>query len=138
MTRRTYAWQERYIAAVRETDDANTLGLILEAASAIEQRLLLPLEPGSDEDRALKIAQRGLATLRAERCADQNQKRQRGCDPQSRRTLTGPRYHEGEAQNEARALADRLTASGEVPQVIVEHIGRLERDREFVIPLKKR
>jgi hypothetical protein len=69
MTRRTYAWQERYIAAVRETDDANTLGLILEAASAIEQRLLLPLEPGSDEDRALKIAQRGLATLRAERCA---------------------------------------------------------------------
>ena len=70
--------------------------------------------------------------------SDQNQKRQRGCDPQRRRTLTGPRYDEGEAQNEARALADRLTASGEVPQVIVEHIGRLERDREFVIPLKKR
>jgi hypothetical protein len=35
-------------------------------------------------------------------------------------------------------LADRLTASGDVPQVIVEHKGRLERDREFVIPLKAR
>jgi len=51
------------------TDDANTHGLILEAASAIEQRLLRPVEPGSEEERALKIAQRGLATLRAERCA---------------------------------------------------------------------
>ena len=65
----TYAWQEPYIAAVRETDDEKMLGRILEATSAIEQRLLSPVEPGSEEDRAIKKAERGLATLRAERYA---------------------------------------------------------------------
>jgi hypothetical protein len=63
-----YAWQEPYMAAVRETDDANMPGRILEATSAIEQRLLSPVEPGSEEDRAIQKAQRGLAALRAERC----------------------------------------------------------------------
>jgi hypothetical protein len=43
-----------------------------------------------------------------------------------------------ESRVAARALADRLTASGEVLRVIVEHIGSPERDREFVIPLKPR
>jgi hypothetical protein len=38
----------------------------------------------------------------------------------------------------ARALADRLTASGEVLRVVVEHIGSPERNQEFVIPLKAR
>jgi hypothetical protein len=68
VSQRIYAWQEPYMAAVRETDDANMPGRILEATSAIEQRLLSPVEPGSEEDRAIQNAQRGLAALRAERC----------------------------------------------------------------------
>ena len=40
---------------------------IYEALAAIEQRRLSDLEPGSDEERALKDAQRGLLALKAER-----------------------------------------------------------------------
>jgi hypothetical protein len=69
MIRPTYAWQEPYIAAVHETDDAKMPGLIYEAAAAIEQRLLSPIESGSDEDRAIQNAQTALQILRAERCA---------------------------------------------------------------------
>jgi hypothetical protein len=68
MSHPTHLWEEPYIAAIYETDDANMAGRILEATSAIEQRLLSPVEPGSQEDRAIKNAQRGLATLRSERC----------------------------------------------------------------------
>jgi len=72
MSHPTYLWEEPYIAAIYETDDANMAGRILEATSAIEQRLLSPVEPFSDEDRAIQNAQRGLATLRAERCRPQS------------------------------------------------------------------
>jgi hypothetical protein len=65
----TYLWEEPYLAAIHETDDEKMLGRILEATSAIEQRLLSPIEPGSEEDKAMLRAQNGLATLRAERCA---------------------------------------------------------------------
>jgi len=43
-----------------------------------------------------------------------------------------------ESRAAARALADRLTASGEVLRVIVKHIGSPELNREIVIPLKPR
>jgi hypothetical protein len=69
MSHPTYSWEELYVAAIYETDDANMPGRILEATSAIEQRLLRPIEPGSEEDKAIRRAQNGLATLRAERCA---------------------------------------------------------------------
>jgi hypothetical protein len=68
----TYPWEEPYMAAIYETDDANMPRHILEATSAIEQRLLSPVELGSEEDKAIRRAQTGLATLRAERCAPQS------------------------------------------------------------------
>jgi hypothetical protein len=40
---------------------------ICEALAAIEQRRLSDLEPGSEEDRALEDAERGLLALKAER-----------------------------------------------------------------------
>ena len=64
----TYAWQQPYIAAVCETDDDKMPGHILEAVSAIEQRLLSPVERGSEEERAIQNTQRALETLKAERC----------------------------------------------------------------------
>ena len=69
MSHPTYLWEEPYIAAIYETDDANMAGRILEATSAIEQRLLSPVEPGLEEDRAIKMLKAGLRLLRAERCA---------------------------------------------------------------------
>jgi hypothetical protein len=72
MSNATYSWEELYMAAIYETDNANMPGRILEAVSAIEQRLLSPVEHGSGEDQAIKNAQHGLATLRAERCASKS------------------------------------------------------------------
>jgi hypothetical protein len=60
MSHPTVFWEEPYIAAIYETDDANMAGRILEATSAIEQRLLSPVEPGSEEDRAIKMLKAGL------------------------------------------------------------------------------
>jgi hypothetical protein len=55
-----YLWFEPYKNAVCETDDSRLRGRVLEARAAIEQRLLSPVNPGSDEDRALQSAQMGL------------------------------------------------------------------------------
>ena len=63
----TYSWQEPYMAAILETDDAKMPGHILEATAAIEQRLLSPIESGSHEDRQIQNAQEGLEILKAER-----------------------------------------------------------------------
>ncbi|MGC1902378.1 MAG: hypothetical protein WA715_01005 [Candidatus Acidiferrum sp.] len=63
----TYAWEEEYLAAVRETDDARMMGRILEARAAIEQRLLLPIEQGSVEHREVLAAQEALEILKSER-----------------------------------------------------------------------
>ena len=67
----TYAWQEPYTAAILETDDAKMPSHILEATAAIEQRLLSPVE-SSEEQQAIRNAQEGIATLRAERCASKS------------------------------------------------------------------
>ena len=72
MSNATYSWEELYMAAIYETDNANMPGRILEAVSAIEQRLLSPVEQGSGEDQATKNAQHGLAALRVERCASKS------------------------------------------------------------------
>jgi hypothetical protein len=72
MSRPTYLWEEPYLAAIYESDEANMPGRILEATSAIEQRLLSPVEPGSEEESAIRNAQRGLETLRAERCVSRS------------------------------------------------------------------
>ena len=43
-----YTWEKTYLSAVYETDDAKMAGRILEAQSAMEQRLLSPI---GDEER---------------------------------------------------------------------------------------
>jgi hypothetical protein len=62
-----YSWQAAYRAAILETDNAAMPVRIYEALAAIEQRRLSDLEPGSDEERALEDAERGLLALKAER-----------------------------------------------------------------------
>ena len=62
-----YLWQAAYRAAIFEKDNAAIPLRIYEALAAIEQRRLSDLEPGSEEDRALEEAERGLLALKAER-----------------------------------------------------------------------
>jgi hypothetical protein len=62
-----YLWQTAYRAAILEADNAAIPLRIYEALAAIEQRRLSDLEPGSEEDRALEEAERGLLALKAER-----------------------------------------------------------------------
>jgi hypothetical protein len=63
----SYSWEESYLAAVRETDKNLMEARIYEVLAAIEQRRLSPVEPDSDEDRALKNAEAGIKALIAER-----------------------------------------------------------------------
>jgi hypothetical protein len=53
-----YRWQQTYLAAICETDNAQLPGRILEARSAIEERLLSPIE--ADERGAIETAQKAL------------------------------------------------------------------------------
>jgi hypothetical protein len=62
-----YTWQAAYRDAILETDNAAIPQRIYEALAAMEQRRLSDLEPGSEEDRALEEAERGLLALKAER-----------------------------------------------------------------------
>ena len=56
-----YLWFESYLNAICETDETTKAGRILEARSALEERLLSPVRPGSDEEEAIKNAQVGPA-----------------------------------------------------------------------------
>jgi hypothetical protein len=58
-----YPWQVSYIAALLETNPILRLDKIVEALAALEHRLLSPVEPGSAEETALRIAKVGLAQL---------------------------------------------------------------------------
>jgi hypothetical protein len=60
-----YCWQAAYLTAVCETDDSLMDGRILEARSALEQRLLSPIE--GEEFRAVENAKKALEVLRSER-----------------------------------------------------------------------
>jgi hypothetical protein len=70
MNYQTYAWQNAYMAAVCETDNGLMMIRIYEALAAIEQRQLTPVEPGSDEERALEAAETGLRSLITERAGE--------------------------------------------------------------------
>jgi hypothetical protein len=65
MDQTTYLWQAAYMAVVYETDDSLMDGRILEARSALEERLLSPIE--GEEYRAVKNAKKALELLRTER-----------------------------------------------------------------------
>jgi hypothetical protein len=67
-----YLWFESYLNAICEMDDTKKAGRILEARSALEQRLLSPVVPGSEEETAIKSAQKGLRILTAERIVRKN------------------------------------------------------------------
>jgi hypothetical protein len=62
-----YTWQAAYRAAISETDNAAIPLRIYEALAAFEQRRLSDLKPGSEEDRALEDAERGLLALKVDR-----------------------------------------------------------------------
>jgi hypothetical protein len=62
-----YLWFPPYYEAICETDDSLMPARLLEARAALEQRLLSPIEPNSEEMRAILSAQTGLERLKAER-----------------------------------------------------------------------
>ena len=62
-----YLWFDSYLNAICETDETRIAGRILEARSALEQRLLSPVRRGSDEEKAIQTAELGLKVLTAER-----------------------------------------------------------------------
>ena len=59
-----YSWQDDYIAALAELDPEKQRQYVYRAISAIEQRRLSPLEPGSEEHQAIERAERALAILK--------------------------------------------------------------------------
>jgi hypothetical protein len=63
-----YWWEACFLEAVMETDESLKLARIYEAIAAIEQRLLSPVEPGSDEEIKVKAAQIGLSRLKSDLC----------------------------------------------------------------------
>jgi hypothetical protein len=69
-----YLWFETYMNAICETDDTRIASRILEARSALEERLLSPVRPDSDEEKAIKNAQKGLTILTAERATRGNRR----------------------------------------------------------------
>jgi hypothetical protein len=62
----TYSWQEAYEAALMEVDRTNMHRRILEAAAAIEQRLMSPIDTRGAEYKAIVTAEITLVTLRSE------------------------------------------------------------------------
>jgi len=69
-----YLWFESYMNAICETDDMELAGRILEARSALEERLLSPVKPNSKEEMAINNALKGLAILTAKRNARMNRR----------------------------------------------------------------
>ena len=58
-----YLWFESYQNAICETDETKKAGLLLEARSALEQRLLSPVRSNSEEEVAINNALKALAML---------------------------------------------------------------------------
>jgi hypothetical protein len=61
-----YSWQDACEAALMEVDHTKMHGRILEAAAAIEQRLLSPIDVLGAEYKAIVTAEITLVTLRSE------------------------------------------------------------------------
>lgn len=58
-----FAWQQPYIEALEETDKSKIRHHILEATSAIEERLLSPIQENSPEYHAMNVTRLGLELL---------------------------------------------------------------------------
>ena len=63
-----YPWQQPYLEAIQEIDDAKMPHHLMEAIAAIEQRLLRPISQDSLEYKAIENTRRGIEVLRAEFC----------------------------------------------------------------------
>ena len=63
-----YWWEVCYTEAIIETYQNLKMGRIYEAIAALDQRLLSPLEPGSDEGIKLTAARADLQRLKSEMC----------------------------------------------------------------------
>jgi hypothetical protein len=61
----SYLWQEAYESALMEVDHTRVHGRILEAAAAIEQRLLSPIDIHGAEYKAIVTAEITLVTVRS-------------------------------------------------------------------------
>ena len=70
----SYLWFELYQNAICETDETKKAGLLLEARSALEQRLLSPVRSNSEEEVAINNALEALAMLTVERNARVNRR----------------------------------------------------------------
>jgi hypothetical protein len=69
-----YLWFQSYQNAICETDETKKAGLLLEARSALEQRLLSPVRSNSEEEVAINNALETLAMLTVERNARVNRR----------------------------------------------------------------
>ena len=63
-----YPWQQPYLEAIQEIDDAKMPHHLMEAVAAIEQRLLSPIDQNSLEYKAIENTRLGIEVLRKERC----------------------------------------------------------------------
>jgi hypothetical protein len=63
-----YPWQQPYLEAIQEIDNAKMPHHLMEALAAIEQRLLSPINQDSLECKAIENTRRGIEALRAEFC----------------------------------------------------------------------
>ena len=81
MERAKYTWEDPYLAAVLETDQPKLRELVREAQTRIDSRieeLAVDGDSGSEEQKALDAAIRGLELLKTERL---------GMSPQPNRPL---------------------------------------------------
>jgi len=60
------AWRTAYISALFEKDTAKLAVRIVEARSAINERLNSPIEIGGPEHEALEVARQALRSLKAQ------------------------------------------------------------------------
>jgi hypothetical protein len=60
-----YWWQSAYLSAILEFDPVMVSYRLDQAARIIEERMKLPLEPGSQEHQAIQDARSGIAMLKA-------------------------------------------------------------------------
>jgi hypothetical protein len=60
-----YWWQSAYLSAILEFDPVKVSYRIDQAVRIIEERMKMPLEPGSQEHQALEDARSGIAMMKS-------------------------------------------------------------------------
>jgi|HubBroStandDraft_5_1064220.scaffolds.fasta_scaffold52248_3 hypothetical protein len=60
-----YPWQSAYLSAILEFDPVKITYRIDQAVRVIEERMIMPVEPGSEEHQALEDARLGIAIMKS-------------------------------------------------------------------------